>query len=573
MNRRFIHPRHHLVGASALAVAALVLAGCSGSSSNGVASPPAATGASSSSSATTDTHAVLTMESSEQNAITRNFNPYVPSSAATLLGAVSMMYEPLIQFDVVKPGTQYPWLATSSAWSNGGKTITFTIRSGVKWSDGSPLTANDVAFTFNLLKKYTDINTQGLAIASATASGNQAVINFTSPQYTNFENIAGQIYIVPSAVWSKVGDPAKYVDADPVGSGPYTLTTYTNQGITLSANPTYWGGAPAVGKVEFPVIAANNTVLAQLHNNQLDWAGNFLTGLQQSFLNGQSNHAAWFAPVNTNSLEPNLNTFPTNQLAVRKAISLAIDRTQISKQGEGGLEPPTTNASGLVLPNFASALSPAAKSLSLSLTAQPAAAKKELTSAGYTMGSDGFFRDPSGREVKLAITNPSDYSDYAEDDTIAAGELRAAGIDATFQGQSDNAWAADVADGDFQLTGHWSQTSISPYQLYNNWLNSSLANTSNAAGDYERLKSTTVDTELATLAKAQTPSAQQTALAPLENYVATQLPIIPTVYGAAFDEYNTGSFSGWPTATNDYESGSPNAPTNEVVVLHLKPTS
>ena len=60
-------------------------------------------------------------------------------------------------------------------------------------------------------------------------------------------------------------------------------------------------------------------------------------------------------------------------------------------------------------------------------------------------------------------------------------------------------------------------------------------------------------------------------LAPIEPYVATNVPIIPTVYGAAFDEYNTAHFSGWPSASDPYESGSPNAPTNEVVVLHLKP--
>ena len=51
------------------------------------------------------------------------------------------------------------------------------------------------------------------------------------------------------------------------------------------------------------------------------------------------------------------------------------------------------------------------------------------------------------------------------------------------------------------------------------------------------------------------------------------LPIIPTVYGVVFDEYNTGKFSGWPTESNQYESGSPNAPTNEVVILHLRPTA
>src|SRR5689334_22184471 len=83
--------------------------------------------------------AALTVESSQQNAVTRNFNPYVQSSAASLLGATSLIYEPLLQANVLKPGQYYNWLATGYTWSDGGKSITFTIRPGVKWSNGTPL--------------------------------------------------------------------------------------------------------------------------------------------------------------------------------------------------------------------------------------------------------------------------------------------------------------------------------------------------------------------------------------------------------------------------------------------------
>ena len=81
------------------------------------------------------------MESSQQNSITKDFNPFVQSSAATLLGATTLIYEPLLQFNAIKPGSVYNWLATGYTWSNGGKTITFTIRPGVKWSNGTPFTS------------------------------------------------------------------------------------------------------------------------------------------------------------------------------------------------------------------------------------------------------------------------------------------------------------------------------------------------------------------------------------------------------------------------------------------------
>ena len=562
--KRWIMQQRWLAAGVALGAAA-VIAGCGGTSSSSSDSSGASSGSSGGSS-------VLTVESSQQNAITQNFNPFIQSSAATLLGATSLVYEPLLQANAIKPGQYYDWLANSYTWSNGGKSITFTIRPGVKWSNGTPMTAADVAFTFNMLKQYPDANNTGLAIGSASSSGDQATINFATPQYANLQNIAGQTYIVPESIWSKVGDPGKYTDPNPVGTGPYTVSQFTSQGITLKANPTYWGGKPAVSEVQFPTYASANTALAALQTNQLHWAGNFIPGVQQVFESGHSTHQVWFPPVQTNSLEPNLTKFPTNQLAVRKAISLAIDRTAISQQAEGGLEPPVSNASGLTLPIFQQFLSPTVASQTLPAHADLAAAKQVLEQAGYVMGSDGFFRTKSGQELSLDITNPSSFADYATGDQMIAGWLRKAGINATFVGQSVTAWSSDIATGNYQLTAHWSQTSVSPYQLYNDWLNSAQA-TNNAAGDYERLKDPTVDADLSKLASDNTDAALQTDLAPIEQYVATNLPIIPTVYGVVFDEYNTSKFTGWPTASNPYESGSPNTPTNEVVILRLRPVS
>ncbi|MBO0769607.1 MAG: ABC transporter substrate-binding protein, partial [Solirubrobacterales bacterium] len=516
--------------------------------------------------------AVLTVESSQQNAVTKNFNPFVPTSASTLLGATSLLYEPLLQANTLKPGAYYNWLATGYKWSDGGKSITFTIRPGVKWSDGSALTPADVAFTYNLIKKYPDANTTGLAVKSVSTSGNDVTIGFGSPQYANLQNIAGQVYIVPQSVWSKVGDPGKYTDANPVGSGPYTLQSFSGQGFTLAANPSYWGGKPAVSKVQFPTYASANAALSALQTDQLDWGGNFIPGVQQVFVSGNANHHVWFPPVQTNSLEPNLTKFPTNQLPVRKAISLAIDRTALSQQAEGGLEPPVGNASGLTLPVFQQFLSPTVASSTLPAHPDVAAAKNVLKQAGYVMGSDGMFRTKAGQKLTINITNPSSFSDYAAGDALIAKQLRAAGLDANFVGQSVDAWSSDIATGNFQMTQHWSQTSVAPYQLYNDWLNSAQA-TNNAAGDFERLKDPKVDAMLNKLAADNTVSAQRSDLAPIEKYVADNLPIIPTVYGVVFDEYNTGKFTGWPTQDNAYQSGSPNAPTNEVVILHLRPTA
>ncbi len=549
--------------AATLATASAIAAGAfAGPATAGSTSPSARAAAAS----------TLVMESTTTSTITDNFNPFAPQSPVYLLGAIDLVYEPLLQFDIANPSKVYDFLATGYSWGAGGKSITFRIRGGVKWSDGQPFTAADVAFTFNLLKANPAANSNGLPITNVTTAGNAVTISFSSAQYTNLQYIATQ-FIVPQHVWSSISSPATATVTNPVGTGPYLTDTFTPQGFTLKANPNYWGGpwnvgggAPAVKEVEFPAIASNSDVLAALMNNSLHYAGNFVTGLDA--FTKQPGHSVWFAPVQTNTFYPNLNRWPTNQLAVRQAVSLAINRTAISKQGESGLEPVATNASGLVLPTFQQFLAPSVKKYTLSPTAQTAAAEKVLENAGYKVKNGCF--ELNGKAVKFSIVDPSTYTDYAEDDKLAAQEMQKAHICATFDGLSVPAWSSDIATGNFQMMQHWAQTSISPYVLYDNWLDSKLI-TNNRNGNFEGLNSPTVDGYLHKLGTALSVADQLKYLAPIEQYVATNLPVISTVYGASFMEANTGAFTGFPSASNPYESGSPNSPTGEVVVLHLKP--
>jgi peptide/nickel transport system substrate-binding protein len=566
---RRLHSYRRLLAVATAGLLAAGLAACSSSASSNSSS--------SSSSAGTTTGKTLVMESSPETAITQAFNPFATTQAAYGMGADGLIYEPLIQFNMVAPPQYYPWLATSYAWSNGGKTISFTIRQGVKWNNGTPFTPADVAFTFNMLKKYPAINYNGLKIASVSTSGNTVTLNFPSAQYTNLQSIAGTA-MVPQSVWSSVGNPATFQDPNPVGTGPYELGTFTPQGILLKKNPSYWQAAQVqVPAVDFPVYTSNTGALNALFAGQIDWTGNFIPGLQQNFISKDPAHRGyWEAPGGTNSLVPNLNKWPTNQLAVRQAISLAINRTLMAQEGEAGLEQPVTNATGMPLPTFQAWVGPVAN-LTNSATANPAAAEQVLTKAGYTKGSNGFFQK-NGQTVALTIVDPSAYTDYAQVDELAAQELRAAGIDATFQGLSVNAWNTDVSDGDFQLTSHWSNGGLTPYNMYDGWLDSSLASGNSATGDYERLKNPTIDALLATLAGAGTTAAQTQALVPIEQYVAKNLPIIPTTTASQWYEYNSQNYTGWPTQQNPYETGQPSGSnnggttgTNEVVILHLRP--
>src|SRR5690348_3300359 len=140
---------------------------------------------------------------------TCQFNPFNPA----LLGpgiTFALVYEPLEFVNILqssKPPT--PTLAKSSQWSNGYKTLTFTIRSGVTWSDGKPFSAADVAYTFNAMKsdKTVDLNAlwaaDGGPLKSVAVKGaNQVVFTFKGPSQPYFYFVADQTPIVPKHIWS-----------------------------------------------------------------------------------------------------------------------------------------------------------------------------------------------------------------------------------------------------------------------------------------------------------------------------------------------------------------------------------
>ncbi len=519
----------------------------------------------------------LVMESSPESTITQAFNPFVATQAAWGMGATGLIYEPLLQFDIAAPPKYYPWLATAYQWSNGGKSVTFTIRQGVKFSNGTPMTPADVAFSYNLVKQNASINLAGLAISSVSASGNTVTLTFPSAQYTNLQEIAG-VPILPQAIWSKVGNPATYVDPNPVGTGPYKLKSFTPQGFTLTKNAGYWQAAKAkVPNVYFPVYTSNTGALSALFSGQIDWTGNFIPGLQKQFVNkAPAYHHFWEAAGSTNALIPNLTKWPTNQLPVRKAISLALDRSLLATEGEAGLENPVLNATGITLPTYSAWSGPVAAQ-TVAATANATAAQTVLKNAGYAKGAGGFFAK-GGKTVSITLISPAAYTDYAQVGAIAAQELRNAGIDATFQGISVNAWNADMGSGNFSLAEHWSNGGITPYNLYANWLSSALDKGTVATGDYERLNNPAVDAALTKLAGASTVSQQAAALVPIEQYVAANLPVIPVTTASDWFEYNSQHWVGWPTQSNPYDSGQPSGTNNnagtgtdEVVLLHLSP--
>ncbi|MGH3259651.1 MAG: ABC transporter substrate-binding protein, partial [Streptosporangiaceae bacterium] len=148
---------------------------------------------------------------------TCGFSPFNPTDT---LVSVGFVYEPLVYVNPLQNGATTPMLGSSWTWGAGNMSLVFNIRQGVKFTDGTPLTAADVAYTFNLIKKYPALDLTGVwsVLSSVTQTGPyQVTMKFSTAAVPWFYYIADQTPIVPEHIWSKISNPVAYPDSHPVG--------------------------------------------------------------------------------------------------------------------------------------------------------------------------------------------------------------------------------------------------------------------------------------------------------------------------------------------------------------------
>ena len=171
----------------------------------------------------------------------KNYNPFTPG-AQHLQPTQSAIYESLFYVNQLD-GKVTSVLGTKYAWGAGNKTLTLTTRSGVKWSDGKPFSAADVAFTFNYLKANPGLDLGGLwknGIDTVRATNaNTVVVTFSKVNVPLFAALV-QTLIVPEHLWSAVKDPVTFNNENPVGTGPFLAESYSQQAVRVLKNPNYW---------------------------------------------------------------------------------------------------------------------------------------------------------------------------------------------------------------------------------------------------------------------------------------------------------------------------------------------
>ncbi len=541
-----------LVGAAGLLTAA---AACGTSTSSGSAG------------------STLTISNESGSTWNCQFNPFNENVNWELFGPV---YEPLVFVDSLESGKASPWLAKSWTWSDNDTVLTFTMRSNATWQDGVPVTAADVVYTYNLLKQHTalDLNADWSVLKSVVQKGsNQVVMTFDGPGLTSFYLVAYDTPIVPEHIWSKISNPVTYPDKNPVGSGAYTIGSCTPENIKFVANPHYYlPGEPKIQTVNYPAFLSNTPANQELADGQAQWGNQFIPSIQSFYVDKSPHNKYWFPPTLNNDLFINLTKPLLDNVAVRQAMSYAIDRSKVSTDGEYGYEPPASQ-SGIVTPTFSSWLDTSLAS-QYNYSYDPAKAEQILTAAGFTKGSNGIYQNSAGQQLNFTVINIGGDSDFVADMQIVQQEFKAVGIGLTVDNLSDNAFDSDLFDGDYQLAYYYETGGPTPYYEFRQWLDS--ANSAPigqaASYNYERYDNPATDALLSEYADTTSSTLQHTIMDQLEQVMLTDVPVIPIVESVDWYEYNTGAFTGWPTPSNPYaQPGPAQNPDFGWTLLHLAP--
>lgn len=503
-----------------------------------------------------------------------NNNPFLASSAANSLGYKNVIYEPLVMTNAVQPsqpGT--PWLATAWKWSNNYQQLVLTIRDGVTWSDGQPLTAADVAYTFNLIKANTALNAHAVKFGSISSSGNTVTMTFPSSQFVYQTDILNQ-FIVPQHIWSKISNPATDAVTNPVGSGPYTLKTFTAQTVTLTERSSYWQALPAVKTLHYTSYSSNTTQTTALTTGQADWSFVFIPNPKTTYTAKDPAHLQlWFpAVLGDHGLWLNTTVAPFNDANLRVAMNDVINRDTIVQTGEDGyFYPVVTNNTGIPTPAGTSFIGSQFSSNNASVAV--ATAKSLLTSHGYTYSGSTLMHN--GKAVTIALSDPAGWSDYDTDLTLIQQDLAQIGIAATVSQPNANTWTTDVANGDFQGVLHWTNNGATPYDLYQTIMDGAglVPIGKTATVNFGRFDSPAATTALNQYANASTDAERTAALNTLENIEVTQMPMIPIMAANAGGEYSTKNWTGWPSANDPYAPAQPTLINSLQIILKLKPAS
>jgi peptide/nickel transport system substrate-binding protein len=396
-----------------------------------------------------------------------SLNPFVAIESQSY-NAFVMEYPQLVQYG---PGIKLKgdW-ATSWSRSADGKTWTFHLKPGGKWSDGKPLTAEDAAWTGNTVIKYQDNATATLAAAlthatSMQAEGPNTLVIHYSKAVANVLPQLEQFFVLPEHVWKpELGTNGKGLKSylpehhlPTVSAGPYSISQFQEKGTTIfRPNPHFYGPKSHADAVTLTYYTNSTSMIAALQAGNLDFvdqvpynAINSLKSDKRFALQSVLSDEVTNITINSNPLKPKNRELLNPTL--RQALEYATDRQQIIRVVYNGYAKPWANLLSAQSPGW---LDPSIKPLPFDLTK----ANQILDSLGYKRGSNGIRMVPATTGKYAQPAHPMAYNVIVPDSldfngdrqfSIIAADWKQAGIKLTEinGGDSGQAYALETAGG------------------------------------------------------------------------------------------------------------------------------
>jgi peptide/nickel transport system substrate-binding protein len=349
-----------------------------------------------------------------------------------------------------------PGLAESWKSSADKRTWTYTMRANQKWSDGQPLTAEDVAYTINQARKEEWLNyTSVVANLTAKAQDDQTLVVHTSVPDPKLPTL--DMYVLPKHIWEKQDAKAitKYDALDGVGSGPFTLEHLEKgQFARFKANPNYYGGKPAVDHVVLRGFDNPDAMVAALKRGEIDAAedvpGTAFHQLEKDpSIQTVQGYQGAMEELGINGGAGLKKPHPALlDLRVRQAIAHAIDKKTIVDRAQAGLGKPADTLSVSPNPVWSPQI-PAEEQFDFNL----AKARQILDDAGYKdTNGDGIREMPGGgRPLKFryAVRTEGDVGPPIAE--LISGWLRQIGIATTQKVYDDSRLTEELGKGNYDL--------------------------------------------------------------------------------------------------------------------------
>lgn len=330
-------------------------------------------------------------------------NPFLPAN--TWAGGLGFMYEVLFFFNVIS-GELEPELGMSYSWDDDFMVLTVYMNTEASWHDGQPVTAEDVAFTYNVLREYEVLDRFGLwgFLSEVRAEGDTVVFEL-STTFLSLPYYMSEIFIVPQHIWADSPDITLELNEEPIGSGPFMWASYTyGTSITFDANPNFWRGAPRVDTLIVNMYNTSpNVTLALIRGDIQATMGTIAVPQLPEFLAQPYANIRVMPGVSNFVVSFNLENPLLQDPIVRQAIVLAVDQeTLISRAELNTVYPASAGWLSSIFGDIQHAEAAAS-----SLVFDPNAAVELLEDNGYVRGDDGIFITPDGERLSFTYHNPA----------------------------------------------------------------------------------------------------------------------------------------------------------------------